>query len=107
MQAENGIVGLETLLALSLALHHAGETPLLDVIAKLTQRPASILGLNEGRLRKGAPCDLVLFDPDRPWRIEPDTFKSKSKNSPFEGHPVQGQVLRTVVGRRTAFERAA
>ena len=107
VQAENGIVGLETLLALSLALHHAGDAALLDVLAKLTHRPADILGLNEGRLRQGAPCDLVLFDVARPWRVEPDAFRSKSKNSPFEGHPVQGQVLRTVVGRRTAFERAA
>lgn len=107
IQAENGIVGLETLLPLSLGLYHRGEMSLLDVLSRMTAGPADILGLNEGKLSKGAPCDLVLFDPDTPWRIDPGSLRSKSKNSPFENHPVQGRALRTVVGLRTAFDRAA
>ncbi|MFQ5772906.1 MAG: dihydroorotase [Kiloniellaceae bacterium] len=102
--AEPGIAGLETLLALSLKLYHDGAMELLDVLARLTARPASILGLNAGRLAKAAPADLVLFDPERPWRIDPDRFRSKSKNSPFENHPVQGKVLATIVDGRTIYE---
>ena len=102
-QAENGIVGLETLLPLALALHHRGEIGLLDLLAKLTAHPAGILDMDEGRLAIGAPADLVVIDLDRPWRIEPDRFISKSKNSPFDGHPVQGAAAMTVVGRRTVF----
>ncbi len=105
--ADPGIAGLETLLALSLALHHKGEIGLLEVLGRLSLRPAEILGLDAGRLAKGAPADLVIFDLERPWRIDPDRFRSKSKNSPFEDHPVQGRVLRTVVDGRTIFEAEA
>jgi dihydroorotase len=56
-------------------------------------------------LRPGAPADLVVFDPDAPWRIRTDEFRSKSKNAPFDGRPVQGRVERTVVDGRTIFLR--
>lgn len=105
VQAEFGIVGLETLLPLSLALYHRGHLKLLDALACMTSRPADLLGLKEGKLKPGAPADLVIFDLDRPWRIEPAKFLSKSKNSPFENLPVQGRVVRTVVGGRTVYER--
>jgi len=104
--AEPGIVGLETLLPLSLQLVHAGKAGLLDLLARLTHRPAEILGLNAGRLSKGAPADLLVFHPERAWKIDPDRFASKSKNSPFEGLPVQGRVQRTVVDGRALFEAA-
>jgi dihydroorotase len=102
-QAENGIIGLETLLPLSLALYHRGAIGLSDLLAKLTANPARILGMDEGRLEIGAPADLTIVDLDRPWRIDPDRLISKSKNSPFDGHPVQGVAAMTVVGRRTVF----
>ena len=102
-QAEFGILGLETLLPLSLALVHKGEVGLLDLLARLTCRPAEILRLPAGRLQPGAPADLVLFDLELPWRLDPALFRSKSKNSPFEGHLVQGKVLRTVVDGRSIF----
>lgn len=104
VQAEPGIVGLETLLPLTLELAHNGSLPLLDALAKVTHAPADILKLPLGRLEEGAPADLVLFDPDIPWRIEPDDFRSKSKNSPFEDRPVQGRALRTLVSGRTLFK---
>ena len=104
-QAENGIVGLETLLPLALALYHNGAMSLPDVLAKMTAGPADVLRLNEGRLVTGAPADLVIFDPDRPWQIDPDRLRSKSKNSPFDGHPVQGAAINTVVGRNMVFGR--
>jgi dihydroorotase len=102
-QAADGIVGLETLLALSLELYHNGHLPLLEVLGTLTFRPAELLALPAGRFKKGAPADLVLFDLDQPWQIEIDNFRSKSKNSPFDGRPVQGRVLRTVVDGRGVF----
>ncbi|MFQ5938626.1 MAG: dihydroorotase [Alphaproteobacteria bacterium] len=102
-QAADGIVGLETLLALSLELYHNGHLPLLEALGALTFRPAELLALPAGRFKKGAPADLVLFDLDQPWQIEIDNFRSKSKNSPFDGRPVQGRVLRTVVDGRGVF----
>jgi dihydroorotase len=100
--AAAGIIGLETLLPLSLALHHDAGVPLLKVLRALTQGPADILRLPAGRLAVGAEADLVLFDLDRPWRLDASRFQSKARNTPFDGHPVQGRVLRTVVAGRTA-----
>lgn len=99
-QAAFGIVGLETLLPLSLELAHGGQVPLLDLLARLTTGPAAILKQPAGRLDLGAAADLVLFDLDRPWRIEVKRFRSKSKNSPFDSRPVQGRVEATLVGGR-------
>jgi dihydroorotase len=71
----------------------------------MTANPARLLKLDSGRLAKGAPADLILFDPDAPWVIDEKKMRSKSKNSPFGGRPVQGHVRRTVVAGRTVFER--
>ncbi|MGC2525302.1 MAG: dihydroorotase [Stellaceae bacterium] len=103
--AAYGIVGLETVLALSLELYHNRHMSLLDMVARLTSNPADILRLPVGRLAKGAPADLVLFDLDLAWRICTDEFRSKSKNAPFDGRPVQGRVVRTIVDGRTIFRR--
>ena len=105
--AANGIVGLETLLPLALELYHNSHMSLLELLKAMTVRPAELLGLGVGRLAPGAPADLVLFDLDRPWRIDVDGFHSKSKNSPFDERPVQGRVLRTVVGGRPVYRRDA
>lgn len=106
-QAATGIVGLETLLPLSLALHHKGRMSLLDLVAALTSRPAGLLGLAAGRLAPGAPADLVLFDPAAAWIIDTEAFLSRAKNAPYDGLPVQGRVLRTVVGGRPVFRADA
>ena len=103
--ASYGIVGLETLLPLSLELYHNRHLSLLEVLARLTAGPARILGLDAGTLRPGAPADLVVFDPDASWRINTDKFRSKSKNAPFDGRPVQGRVERTIVDGREIFRR--
>src|SRR3984957_268653 len=105
--ASYGIVGLETLLPLSLELYHNRRLPLIDVRRRLTIAPARILGLGVGRLAAGAPADFVVFDPHAKFRIETDRFRSKSKNAPFDGRPVQGRVELTVVDGRTIFERTA
>jgi dihydroorotase len=101
--AEAGIIGLETLLPLALELVHNGHLTLLQALRALSTRPAEILRLPAGRLSGGFPADLVLFDLDRPRRIEIERFRSKSKNSPFDGRPVQGRVLKTMVEGRLVF----
>jgi len=101
--AEPGIVGLETLLPLSLELYHNGSLGLLQVIRALSQRPAEILRLPGGHLKPGAPADLAIFDLERPWRIDVAALHSKCKNAPYDGRPVQGKVKRTVVGGRMVF----
>jgi len=102
--AEPGVVGLETLLPLVLELVHNGSLSLLDALAKVTCNPAGLLEMEAGRLRRGAPADMVLFDLDRPWRIEEQALLSKSKNTPFGGRPVQGRATGTIVDGRLIFE---
>ena len=98
-----GIVGLETLLPLSLELYHNGTMSLMDVLANLTYKPAEIINKPYGVLEKGAPADLILVDIDREWTIDTSKFMSKSKNSPFHGRKVKGKVLRTIVNGKTVY----
>ncbi|MEE2688738.1 MAG: dihydroorotase [Pseudomonadota bacterium] len=105
-QAEAGAVGLETLLTMTLEPYHNGDLGLLDALAKMTINPSRLFGLKAGELKRGAAADLVLFDPDIPWRIEEKNFHSKSKNTPFDGRPVQGRVMETIVDGRSIFRRA-
>lgn len=104
-EAADGVVGLETLLPVSLELFHNGHLAMADLLACLTCRPADLLKLEAGRLAEGAPADLCIFDPDQPWRIAAEDFASKSKNTPFDERPVQGRVWRTVVDGRTVYQR--
>jgi dihydroorotase len=102
--AASGVIGLETILPVTMELLHGGHVPMMRLLSALTSRPAQILGIPGGKLAKGEPADLVLFDPAKPWRIAPEEFHSKAKNSPFEGRPVQGRILRTVAGGRTVYQ---
>jgi dihydroorotase len=102
-QAAYGMVGLETLLPLSLSLVHDNKMKLSDLIARLTFAPANILKLKTGTLAKGSAADLVIFDAEQPWKVNNDDLRSKSKNSAYDGFPVQGRVLRTVVDGRAVF----
>jgi len=103
-QSDPGVVGVETMLPLALELYHKGEIELLDLLAKMTVNPARLLDLPMGTLTVGAPADLVLFDLDRPTRIDVASFLSKSKNSPFDGRPVQGVVVATFVDGRFVYD---
>lgn len=102
-QAAFGVIGIETMLGLSLALAHAGRLGLAALLDKMTAAPARLLGLEQGVLTRGAPADLVLIDLDRPWIVDADALLSKSKNAPYDGHPVRGRAVRTVVGGETVF----
>ncbi len=98
-----GIIGLETLLPLSLDLYHSGKMSLIDVLANLTYKPAQIINKKCGVIAKGAPADLTFIDLNREWTVDTSKFMSKSKNSPFNGRRVKGKVLRTVVKGKTVF----
>ena len=102
-QAESGAVGLETLLAVALDLTRESSLSLSGMLGKVTCVPADILGLDTGRLRKGAAADLVIFDADAPWKIDADQLLSKSKNTPFDGKLTQGRVVRSVISGHTVF----
>lgn len=103
-EATDGAVGLETLLPAALRLHHSGELPLLTVFRALTLNPARLLGLHSGRLAKGAVADLVLVDLGKPWVLNKDLLRSRSKNSPFDETKMQGRVLRTLVAGKTVYQ---
>jgi dihydroorotase len=102
-EAAPGAVGLQTLLPALMTLFHEERAPLIDLIRTVTAAPADLLGLPAGRIAKGAPADLVLFDLNAPVLIDADKLISKSKNSPFDGRRLQGKVLRTLVDGRTVY----
>lgn len=98
-----GIVGLETMLPLSLELYHKGGMSLSDVLGKMTYRAADVINKPLGRIKKGDVADLTLIDLNAEWEIDSKEFSSKSKNSPFDGYKVKGRAIRTVVGGKTVF----
>ncbi len=104
-EAAFGAAGLETVLPCLLTLVAEEELTLLEALSPVTIGPASILGLPQGRIAIGAPADLILFDPSKPWVCDRDHLLSRSKNSPFDGRRLQGRVMRTLVGGQTVFER--
>ena len=104
-EAAFGGTGLETLLPVTLELVHNKQMDLLAAMALITDKPAKLMGLRAGRLAAGEAADLIVFDPAAGWKVTEDRLHSKSKNSPFDGRPVQGQVMRTVVDGRSVFER--
>ncbi|MCX7684622.1 MAG: dihydroorotase [Acetobacteraceae bacterium] len=102
-QAAAGGAGLSTLLAVTLARVHAGDIGLLDALALLTERPARLIGAPAGRLAPGLPADLVLFDPERAWKIEAGKLPGKAQNTPFDGRAVEGRVIATFKAGRRVF----
>jgi dihydroorotase len=96
-EADFGAIGLETLLAAGLRLVHAGRISLPGLLRAMTSRPAEILRLPQGCLKKGAPADLILFDPDEPFVLRKEHLKSRCKNTPFDEARLQGVVKATLV----------
>lgn len=103
-EAADGAVGLETMLAAALRLYHAEQIDLLTLLRAMTSRPAEILGLDSGRLTKGAAADMILLDLDYPWFVEENKLKSRSQNTPFEGAKFSGKVTHTFVGGREIYQ---
>jgi dihydroorotase len=104
-EAENGAVGLETLLSAALRLVHSDRISLPKLLRALSTRPAEILGLPGGRLQKGAPADLIVFDPEVPYVLDKRNLHSRSKNTPFDEARLNGQVTLTMVAGRIVFDR--
>jgi dihydroorotase len=103
-EAAPGAIGIETMLAAGLRLVHSGDIALPALLKAMSTRPAELLGLAGGTLRPGSPADVVVFDPDAPWVLDPAELKSKCKNTPFDEARLTGRVVRTIVAGRTVYE---
>ena len=100
-----GIIGLETALGLGVTeLVRGGVLTLPELIARMSTVPARIFHLPGGTLAPGEPADVVVLDPGATWTVDPSTFFSKSRNTPFAGRELCGRVIRTLVGGRTVFQ---
>jgi dihydroorotase len=105
-QAPNGIIGLETLLPVCIgALIEPGHLTWPQLIAKLTIHPATVLGIDRGTLHPGAVADVTIIDPVTEWTIDPDQFRSKSRNCPYAGWKVRGGAWAVVVGGAIKYQR--
>lgn len=103
--ALNGVVGLETLLPLTLSLVTEKVLNLSQAIALLTCQPAEILGIDRGTLSVGAVADITLINPNKEWTVEADKLHSKSKNTSFNGRTVRGYAVQTILAGKTVFRR--
>jgi len=100
-----GIIGMETALAASLeVLYHSGLCDLSFLLARLTHKPAEILGLPAGTLSDGAAADITIFDPEEPIVVDPDRFQSKSRNCPWNGMEMRGRIHQTIVAGKRVWD---
>jgi dihydroorotase len=99
-----GVIGLETALSIALELVRLERLDALGALARLSSGPARVFGLRGGTLELGAPADLVLIDPDRVWKLEPQAIVSRSQNSAFLGRELRGRARGTWVGGRRVHD---
>lgn len=104
-KAPNGVVGLETSLAMTLTrLYHTGKASLSKIVELMSINPREILGIEPVKIAKGYECNLALFDPDYEWEVIPEELHSKSKNTVFKGEKCKGKVLYTICNGKIVFE---
>ena len=103
-EAAAGAIGLETMLAASLRLVSGGRLSLPRLFRAMSLRPAEILRLPAGRLSVGAPADVIRFDPDEPYVLDPAELHSRCRNTPFDAARLEGRVKLTLVAGRVAHE---
>lgn len=105
-KAPFGIVGLETSFGLSFTqLYKTGLLTKMQLIEKMSSRPAEILGIEKGDLSVGKVADITIIDPEATYEVTKETFAGKSKNSPFIGTKLQGEVICTLVAGRKVYEK--
>ena len=103
--APNGVIGLETTLPVCYSkLVQENKLALSELINKLSARPAELLGLDGGSLAEGKPADISILDLDSQWTIDASKFKSKSRNTPFNGWDVSGRAVKTLVGGKLVWD---
>ena len=104
-RAPSGMIGLETSLALALTrLYHTKKMDMPAIIRRMSTNPADILRLPRGRMSIGAVADLVIFDPDESWVVDPLLFASKARNTPFAGRTVKGRVKYTIAKGEVIYQ---
>ena len=103
-QAATGASGIETLLPLALELFHNKKIEINNLVASITSNPSKILGINKGNLDKGNDADLCVVDINKPWIVNKDKLKSKSKNTPIENRKLQGKAIKTFVKGELLYE---
>ena len=96
VSAEPGMAGAETLLTLALTLVKDEVIGLPRLFALLATAPAQLFGIAAGRIAVGAPADIILVDDGKPWKIAAEALAGQAGNTPFDGLPVQGRVLKTI-----------
>ncbi len=101
--AANGIIGLETSLSLSLKLVLDGLLTLPQLIEKMSTNPARILRISKGSLTPGCDADITVIDLHRAWTVDAGTFRSKSRNCPFDGWDLIGKAVMTIVGGEVRY----
>lgn len=100
-----GVAGLETLLPISItSLIDPGHLDWPQLIAKFTTGPARILGIAKGTLAPGADADVTIIDPDVRWKIDAAQFRSRGRNTPFDGWDVRGRARTVLVGGVVVYE---
>lgn len=100
----NGVVGLETTVGVVLSeLVGRGQLTLARAIEAMTSAPARILGLSKGTLAVGTDADVTILDPDAVWKVDPETFSSRGRSTPFAGMKLKGKVAYTIVGGRVVY----
>ncbi|KZX53050.1 dihydroorotase [Erythrobacter sp. HI00D59] len=96
--AEPGMAGAETLLAMTLSLVRDDVIDLPRAFDLVARRPAEILGVPAGVLKPGLEADIAIVDPERPWVIQSAKMEASAGNTPFDGQPTQGRVTRLFKG---------
>ena len=105
-EAEPGAIGIETMLAAALRLVTSGQVPLPRLLRAMSAQPAAILRVPQGRLEAGSPADLIRFDPEEPFLVDPLKLHSRCKNTPFDAARMEGRVKLTLVAGESVFEDA-
>ena len=103
-KAPNGVVGLETSLAVTLTqLYHTGRMNLMKIVRMMCETPRRLLGIEGGSLEPGNVADIAIVDLNKEWTVDPEKLHSKSKNTCFKGMTFKGKVKYTIVNGKIVF----